>query len=101
MKHTQGKWFVKKCDWCDNGRACAITSNNQKKYYDADIISDASREECHHIMSEANAKLIASAPELLEACKMAKGEVRRLLGLNLGHKTLQVIEQAIAKAEEI
>jgi hypothetical protein len=49
-------------------------------------------------MSEANARLIAAAPELLEACQQAEkaltsgGDITK-------QKARNMIEQAIAKAE--
>lgn len=58
---------------------------------------------------EANARLIASAPELLEACKQAEIEVNKWHSLNItdndtlnsnnAWKCLKIIQQAIAKAE--
>ena len=82
MEYTKGEWKVyhNKHGWhCDVdgvGRVCMIDT-------------------------EANARLIASAPDLYEACKYIKSEVR------LAHYTGDVyecphckLEKAIAKAEK-
>jgi hypothetical protein len=64
-KHTQGEWKVKQED-----RFLLILSNNENQIADVTIPLDFRdmdfREEC-----EANAKLIASAPDLLEALILA------------------------------
>ena len=54
-KHTPGKWRVDKTSM---GRAGLVLSED-------DLIIA----ECWNADQEANARLIASAPELLEACK--------------------------------
>ena len=47
---------------------------------------------------EANARLIASAPDLLEACKEAR-KVLHMIEWS-ADKTLELVEKAIIKAEE-
>jgi hypothetical protein len=49
-------------------------------------------------MANANARLIASAPELLEACKLALGEFKEM-GYEPPRYKTELLEQAIAKAE--
>lgn len=55
-----------------------------------------------HVEHEANAKLIAAAPELLEACKLAIDELKESATALDGqsHETMiKILEAAIAKAE--
>jgi hypothetical protein len=47
---------------------------------------------------EANARLIAAAPDLLEACKLA--QVQIMLEIGNKNKAYEILSQAIAKAEQ-
>jgi len=50
--------------------------------------------------SIANARLIASSPELLEACKQVHNLISYpVMGIDLFHKIREILEQAIIKAE--
>ena len=49
--------------------------------------------------SQANARLIASAPELLEACKWAYDALKPFSKEPLEKSGIKMLEQAIAKAE--
>jgi len=103
MKHTKGPWKVVKRT-IDNGGA--LYSINSKDWNIAGIWWNNEHE------AEANAKLIASAPELkaknaelLEACQMAQGGIMALLALSgqsadeqLENKMVKHLEQAIKNA---
>ena len=82
-KHTPGPWFVQpgfltiyNMDGGDYGLTCAVAS-----VLDKQPGRDA---------AEANARLIAAAPDLLEALKHARSQMQ--------HPD-QMIDEAIAKAE--
>lgn len=79
-KHTPGPWVIDPC-WDilgntddGNGMVCQITT---------DAVPRAE--------AEANARLIAAAPDLLEACRQA-------LGCDLDPNTIALIRAAIARA---
>ena len=86
MKHTPGKWNV------DN---VFIVSNDDELIAQIDPISEDATSVYMRNPKEAraNARLIAAAPELLEACKRVVNEV-----LGTGEIYWQC-KQAIAKAE--
>jgi len=87
MKHTLGPWTTKdRIVYKDNKRICecgVIFEGNWKPRFEE---------------QEANARLIAAAPDLLEACKKV---FKYTCGRNDGtSKRLRIcVEQAIAKAE--
>ncbi|MFA5133116.1 MAG: hypothetical protein WC444_07355 [Candidatus Paceibacterota bacterium] len=92
MKHTQGEWKVHGVDVYvhekDRDYFCTVAKGG-------DYIR--TKEE-----KEANARLIASAPELLKACKDALRDLliaQQRLGMET--QTVKKLKQAIAKAEEI
>jgi len=91
MKHTAGKWEYSEIS---SVVGSLISSNS------VDICAVIPQKD--KSITEANAKLIASAPELLEACKQALKFIR--CGDNMKQDLLipteTSIEQAIAKAEE-
>ena len=96
MTHTPGPWKV--CNF-DKSVSCTIDSVNGV------VVAEPSGPEGSwgsvKEEHEANAHLIAAAPELLEACKTALGSMQRY-GIKQGsreEKEVFVIEQAIAKAE--
>jgi 3-oxoacyl-[acyl-carrier-protein] synthase III len=68
MKHTQGKWEVVKSN--DSGRI----DIKREPYYIAEIIGGLGSDE-----SNANARLIASAPELLKMLKLAQNRLDLLI----------------------
>lgn len=95
MKHTQGKWEVldfKGRPIVQNDKGIVVAETFGNTFDDA----------------KANARLIASAPKLLEACKLAcstaemyihsKFDGTKHLELNL--KKLEPIKQAIKEAEK-
>lgn len=80
-KHTPGSWFV-----AYNGEGhCLIVSPPHG------IVAELRKTP----NDKDNARLIAAAPELLEACKLALGQ----LAHPLNYDVLDVLEKAIAKAE--
>lgn len=85
-KHTHGPWIT-------NGRAIEQDADD-----DALVVAYAEDEQNDDW--EANARLIAAAPDLLEACKIALAETLRA---NEHFKSVSpataMLEAAIAKAE--
>jgi hypothetical protein len=58
------------------------------------------KDETIKVLSEADARLIAAAPDLLDACKAALVEVQRTISSHTSfNNTMDVLEAAIAKAE--
>jgi hypothetical protein len=96
MKHTKGNWTIADVH-IDNGD---IQIGSDKDYI-CRVYSfpddEASREE-NAYQAEANAQLIAAAPELLEACVGALS-LLKLEGYALDCSTLKNLQQAINKAE--
>ena len=84
-KYTQGKW---------EARSNHIYAEDTNLHI-ADICKASDGE-----WSEANARLIAAAPELLEALKEIKKLAKfSMIGSDKENKILNIAEQAIAKAE--
>ena len=87
IKHTPGEWEQSGCSVYSKGTAKPICL----------MSGPAEQEE-----REANARLIAAAPDLLEACKQILAYHERGVAKNqpvLSNHFLKIIEQAIAKAE--
>ena len=84
--YTPGPWGIEKWD-----RACLIISGQA---IIAPAPDSASREE-----REANARLIAAAPELLEACKEALVIAKHLKHDADSWLYVELAKKAIAKAE--
>lgn len=81
MKHTKGPWVVR-----------TDTISNEQGDMIAEVIEN----------KEANARLIASAPELLEACKIVIMHLGPLKNDDVFHElVIKECEQAIKKAEGI
>jgi hypothetical protein len=92
-KHTPGPWNVTEVD-----SRVIITDNWAKPF--GGTIAELPHPDTHSYVME-NARLIAAAPELLEACKTALASMQRY-GIEQGsreEKEVFIIEQAIAKAE--
>jgi len=81
MEHTQGEWFAKDGQIypIETGKTLAVIP-----YYDKD-----NKEQ------EANSKLIAASPDMLEACKLALVVLR---GLDSSALVIPILEETINKA---
>ena len=90
MKHTPGKW---KSNEGSSSKNIPILGTGSREFMViAEVYQENGTEE-----AQANARLIASAPELLEASKLARDYLR----FNQGNASpiFDKLEQAIAKAE--
>ena len=102
-KHTEGPWRWRPV--CDEGKLIAMLLETEAPNQPCnDPCIMAAREDWMRYLhnrpqGEANAQLIAAAPELLEACKLAEATVRRLNRHNSANGTLDVLRDVIAKAE--
>lgn len=91
-KHTPGPWHYL------GGRFVAAGTNPGCPFVADCMVSESIRATG---TTEANAKLIAAAPELLEACKIMLVQFKRY---RTGHgaaayHAINILEEAIAKAE--
>ncbi len=87
--HTAGPWEVKKAL---SGSLCI---RNGYGFYLAEIFQgEGIKEEI-----EANARLIAAAPELLDVCKMMLPYLDHVVGQSNTNKARTNAQAAIAKAE--
>jgi hypothetical protein len=83
---TPGPWRTYRCSSVDydneTASACGIDGPPNKHGHDARICYDASYDECHHVMSRADADLIAAArtalPALIDEVSRLRGEVERM-----------------------
>lgn len=93
MKHTPGPWIVYNDDDLAHSVLQAISRGDICRigYYPSGI--DATVEEIN-----ANARLIAASPDLLEACKAAKKHLEPDL-VEPGRTVFWSLVSAIAKAE--
>jgi len=89
MKHTPGPWRVEKSGYTQI--ACLVYAGDYPVLNTA--VPPSSKEEW-----ESNAKLIAAAPDLLEACKKALIHFDHL-GLVGTNGIMEDLRQAIKKAE--
>ena len=93
MKHTTGNWR----SFTDNANGFGVTNGNT-------VIAIAGETDLKE--NEANANLIAAAPELLEGCKFGlermEAELERCGGVS-GYlePRIEKVKQAVAKAENI
>lgn len=94
MKHTQGKWtWYNGCSWwrlgTEEGQGAKETL----------IICPTIDTDGHPnlICNQWNRNLIASAPELLEACKIMR--IAKITDNKLSEQFLAMLDKAISKAE--
>ena len=93
--HTPAPWHFKKLAMHDGGHVVMFTAQNGQRTH---------RLDCAGEFKEADARLIAAAPQLLEALQTTAANLRSWKAANGGGiKTfdswLEVVEEAIAKAE--
>ena len=93
--HTPAPWHCKKLAMHDGGHVVMFTAQNGQRTH---------RLDCAGEFKEADARLIAAAPQLLEALQTTAANLRSWKAANGGGiKTfdswLEVVEEAIAKAE--
>ena len=93
-KHTPGPWEVV-------GGTIIQTADERRKWV-AEVPAASSIHETF-ITDRANARLIAAAPELLEACEFALEELNDMTSMQFAHgadkEARQRLENAIAKAK--
>ncbi len=101
MKHTKGKWEVINID---NGFPTYVkvkTDQGDKLLCDVCGLEDGINNKDRLIEQIANARLIAAAPDLLEALKMSRWLLNVNTLLDAGNPASIKIDTAIAKAEGI
>lgn len=93
-KHTPGPWHIDK-------HKDGIFIHDKLAVYIASVTSWGKKSEKMRIESEANAALIAAAPELLEACKKAYAVIELIRERGQGQFVHEgkALFQAISKAE--
>lgn len=102
QKHTPGPWVIA----LDQSRIedyvcreiCAVTLCNQITH----IYSDAPYDDCRKdrlAAGEANARLIASAPDLLAALKLVRDSVGKEIDDLTAGAAMKVVNDAIARTE--
>ena len=96
--HTKGPWHIGQGNgegsiFCESGRT-RLESGETTLYPVCDIVRGWDEAE-----DEANAHLIAAAPDLLAAARLANEELLALGAGSSGSPALRALWQAIAKAE--
>ena len=89
MRHTPGPWMIQQ----QAGRVWIYSSNHPEGHI-CEFIDRGLRER-----KEANAHLIAAAPELLEALKLMREDYEDCEEGLITDKTMAIAKQAISKAE--
>lgn len=101
FKGTEGEWFIAndKYDELETKIETKEYRIAEVKHYDSKI--DKKLKEPSKKQGKANAKLIASAPDLLEALQLAEDtllEIRRIFNVGINKSVFETIEKAINKA---
>lgn len=119
-KHTPGPWFGRKdgkfsmsCPWSidheDGHNASWLPVTDEKRRTLALVVNDDTLRmmESHDAEMHANCKLIAAAPELLEACIQARAVLRTVLaditdqtGTGVVQRKIELLSATISKATE-
>lgn len=87
---TKGPWRAVKCFWPERGDYWAIFHDQGPQH--------SSRSKDHAVqLTEDNARLIAAAPDLYEACKLALAALVRVPGCD--SELNDKLDEAIRKAE--
>lgn len=100
MRHTAGHWKV------GNDECIRITDEDGHQIAIATHLHGFFRRNPEEVHS--NARLIAAAPDLLEACKVMRGLISDELTMDTNHgawaadrvKAFEIADAAIAKAEQ-
>lgn len=82
-KHTKGPWVIG-----DFGRVSTLNKDKSGEWYEPIDLDN-----------EANANLIAAAPELLDLCKHVLANIRSGHGNDTDTSLQRLLEQTVAKAE--
>lgn len=88
MNHTPGPWTARPCVFDAEGEVQADVHDSQHR-----LIAECGA----HEDSNANARLVSAAPELLEASKAAADELSEFMPMIAGD-VITMLEAAIAKA---
>ena len=94
--HTVGEWVYKKTS--TGIRQIFGASGEKKVIADVSGLEDGIDNVARNIEANANAQLMAAAPDLLEACKATYNEVKLLKTRKLD--VLPIVEKAITKATQ-
>jgi hypothetical protein len=94
-KHTPGPWVIDD----SNPNLVARLVNGVYEYVCAVEPSSFSNRECNQEQEEADARLIAAAPDLLEALKMAMLDWENMRVVPPASRPHKAARAAIAKAE--
>ncbi len=97
MDHTKGKWTFGN-HHCGDGMRVFVQHEADTDQHDAicDLETWQTEEE-----TKSNAQLIASSPDLLEACKKARHQLwtKRKTFMESDHETMNLLSAVISKAE--
>ena len=96
-KHTPGPWLARS-DEISLTPDYDITGEDAKRLIACCYSASGTGHYACPAEAEANARLIAAAPDLLNQCKWAAGYLGAIVGQH-GQEGLDAINEAIAKAE--
>lgn len=97
VQHTPGTWIAVNADINDSDpNRWSVCVDGEAQYFIATIENGAPGDTLG--TEEANARLIAAAPDLLEACKVALANMPQSYAM---HTPLCLLQRAIKKAKGI
>lgn len=73
MKHTPGPWTL--CGWDSSDKEITIIAGDG--YYEGSTIS-VDYDDCDHDLAEANARLIAAAPDFYQVAGLAQYQIDKI-----------------------